>query len=61
MLEVVDAVTAAVGADRVGIRLSPFGGFLDATDATPVRAKHTHTHLTTRTRTHTSLASRGIR
>jgi 12-oxophytodienoic acid reductase len=26
---------AQVGADRVGIRLSPFGGFLDAKDSHP--------------------------
>ena len=29
VLEVVDAVTAAIGSDRVGIRLSPFGVFND--------------------------------
>jgi 2,4-dienoyl-CoA reductase-like NADH-dependent reductase (Old Yellow Enzyme family) len=34
-LEVVDAVVAAVGADRVGIRLSPFSAFLDVRDDTP--------------------------
>jgi 12-oxophytodienoic acid reductase len=34
-LEVVEAVVQAVGADRVGIRLSPFTDFLDATDDTP--------------------------
>lgn len=31
-LEVVDAVAAELGADRVGIRLSPFGVFNDMTD-----------------------------
>jgi 2,4-dienoyl-CoA reductase-like NADH-dependent reductase (Old Yellow Enzyme family) len=34
-LEVVDAVVKAVGADRVGLRLSPFTEFLDAVDETP--------------------------
>mmetsp|Transcript_5714 Transcript_5714/g.9921 ORF Transcript_5714/g.9921 Transcript_5714/m.9921 type:complete len:407 (+) Transcript_5714:96-1316(+) len=33
-LEVVDAVVAEVGADRVGLRLSPFTDFNGATDAT---------------------------
>lgn len=28
-MQVVKAVVDEVGADRVGIRLSPFGGFLD--------------------------------
>jgi 2,4-dienoyl-CoA reductase-like NADH-dependent reductase (Old Yellow Enzyme family) len=35
MLEVVAAVVEAVGAGRVGLRLSPFNSFLDATDTTP--------------------------
>jgi hypothetical protein len=35
MLEVVAAVTEAVGADRVGLRLAPFNSFLDAVDSTP--------------------------
>ena len=36
-LEVTKAVVGAVGADRVGYRLSPFGeGFLDASDSNPV-------------------------
>lgn len=36
-LEVAEAVVGAVGADRVGYRLSPFGeGFLDASDSNPV-------------------------
>eukprot|EP00850_Spirogloea_muscicola_P007403 SM000037S13538 [mRNA] locus=s37:559232:561869:+ [translate_table: standard] len=34
-LEVVAAVTEEVGVERVGMRLSPFGGFLDATDSDP--------------------------
>ena len=34
-LEVVDAVAAAVGEERVGLRLSPFGGFLNGTDPHP--------------------------
>jgi 2,4-dienoyl-CoA reductase-like NADH-dependent reductase (Old Yellow Enzyme family) len=34
-LEVVKACVDAIGADRVGIRLSPFNDFLDATDSTP--------------------------
>ena len=34
-LEVTEAVVAAVGADRVGIRLSPFTNFLDVADSTP--------------------------
>ena len=34
-LEVVKAVTEEVGAHKVGIRLSPFGGFLSATDSHP--------------------------
>ncbi|EFJ47936.1 hypothetical protein VOLCADRAFT_81300 [Volvox carteri f. nagariensis] len=41
-LEVVEAVVAAVGADRVGIRISPFAQFLDAVDSTPYA---THTYL----------------
>lgn len=36
-LEVAEAVVSAIGADRVGYRLSPFGeGFLDASDSNPV-------------------------
>lgn len=35
MLEVVDAVVAQIGASKVGIRLSPFGGFLNANDTHP--------------------------
>ncbi|KAG2441422.1 hypothetical protein HYH02_010010 [Chlamydomonas schloesseri] len=35
VLEVVEAVVAAVGADRVGIRLSPFITFNDVADSTP--------------------------
>lgn len=35
VLEVVDAVCAQIGSSKVGIRLSPFGGFLNATDAHP--------------------------
>eukprot|EP00201_Polytomella_parva_P014103 CAMPEP_0175057938 /NCGR_PEP_ID=MMETSP0052_2-20121109/11549_1 /TAXON_ID=51329 ORGANISM="Polytomella parva, Strain SAG 63-3" /NCGR_SAMPLE_ID=MMETSP0052_2 /ASSEMBLY_ACC=CAM_ASM_000194 /LENGTH=389 /DNA_ID=CAMNT_0016323221 /DNA_START=97 /DNA_END=1266 /DNA_ORIENTATION=+ len=34
-LEVVKAVVDAIGADRVGIRLSPFNNFLDCTDEKP--------------------------
>lgn len=34
-LEVVDAVVAAVGAERVGIRLSPWSEFQDMADETP--------------------------
>lgn len=34
-LEVVKAVSEEVGSDKVGLRLSPFGGFLDATDSHP--------------------------
>ena len=34
-IEVVKAVCEAVGADKVGLRLSPFGGFLDAKDSHP--------------------------
>ena len=34
-LEVVDAVVAAVGASKVGIRLAPFNFFLDCTDSDP--------------------------
>lgn len=34
-LEVVDAMVEAVGAEKVGIRLSPFADFLDAVDDTP--------------------------
>ena len=34
-MQVVDAVIAEVGGDRVGIRISPFGGFLDADDDHP--------------------------
>ncbi len=35
-LEVVDAVVAAIGADRVGVRLSPWSGKLDMQDSTGV-------------------------
>ncbi|GIL83968.1 hypothetical protein Vretimale_10943 [Volvox reticuliferus] len=41
-LEVVEAVIAAVGADRVGIRITPFTTFLDALDSTPYA---THVYL----------------
>ncbi|GLC42802.1 hypothetical protein PLESTB_001419400 [Pleodorina starrii] len=41
-LEVVEAVVNAVGADRVGIRISPFTTFLDALDSTPYA---THVYL----------------
>ncbi len=41
-LEVVEAVVEAVGADRVGIRITPFTTFLDALDSTPYA---THTYL----------------
>ena len=34
-LEVAKAVCEEIGADRVGYRLSPFGGFLDAHDSDP--------------------------
>ena len=34
-LEVVDAVAEAVGADRVGVRLSPWGGFNGMSDTDP--------------------------
>ena len=36
MLEVVDAVVAEIGADRVGIRLSPLNSFNDMRDDAPV-------------------------
>ena len=39
-LEVFQAVCDEIGADRVGYRLSPFGGFLDASDSDPI-ATHT--------------------
>jgi 2,4-dienoyl-CoA reductase-like NADH-dependent reductase (Old Yellow Enzyme family) len=35
VLEVIDTVTAAVGADRVGIRLSPYNYFQDTRDSDP--------------------------
>jgi len=35
LFEVVDAVTAAVGADRVGVRLTPMGRFIGMGDDTP--------------------------
>lgn len=35
LLEVVQAVVEEVGAERVGIRFSPFGGFMVAADADP--------------------------
>jgi N-ethylmaleimide reductase len=41
-LEVVDAVVAAVGADKVGIRLAPFNFFLSCTDSDPAA---TYGHL----------------
>ncbi|PSC70848.1 12-oxophytodienoate reductase 11 [Micractinium conductrix] len=34
-LEVVKAVCDAIGSEKVGIRLSPFGGFLDGSDSHP--------------------------
>lgn len=40
-VEVVCAVAEEVGADRTGIRVSPFGGFLDAEDEHPY-ALHTY-------------------
>jgi len=36
LLEVVDAVVEVWGKDRVGVRLSPFGKFLDMGDSNPV-------------------------
>lgn len=36
LLEVVDAVVEVWGKDRVGVRLSPFGTFLDMSDSDPV-------------------------
>ncbi len=36
LLEVTDAVTAVWGADRVGVRLAPFGTFGDMSDSDPV-------------------------
>lgn len=35
MLEVVKACVEEIGRDRVGMRLSPFGGFLEVTDTDP--------------------------
>lgn len=35
LLEVTDAVSARIGADRVGVRLSPFGTFNDVSDVEP--------------------------
>ncbi len=35
LLEVVDAVTSAVGSDRVGVRLTPLGRFMGMGDDTP--------------------------
>jgi N-ethylmaleimide reductase len=36
LMEVVDAVTGVWGASRVGVRLSPFGTFLDMEDSDPI-------------------------
>ncbi len=36
LLEIAEAVTAAVGANRVGVRLSPTGAFNDMADSDPV-------------------------
>ncbi|KAK9802876.1 hypothetical protein WJX72_010586 [[Myrmecia] bisecta] len=36
-LEIIRAVADEVGADRTGVRFTPFGGFLDANDADPIR------------------------
>jgi N-ethylmaleimide reductase len=36
LLEIVDAVSAVWGADRVGVRISPLGGFNDMSDSDPV-------------------------
>lgn len=41
-LEVFKAVADEIGADRVGYRLSPFGGFLDAHDSDPIG---THSYM----------------
>lgn len=35
MLEIISAVTEAIGADRVGIRLSPYNYFQDTRDSNP--------------------------
>jgi 2,4-dienoyl-CoA reductase-like NADH-dependent reductase (Old Yellow Enzyme family) len=35
MLEVTEAVAAAIGAERVGLRLSPYNSFLSAQDTVP--------------------------
>lgn len=56
LLEVVDATTAAIGVDRVGVRLSPFSGFNDTgiheamhdeyvTVAASLRGKVTYLHI----------------
>nr|AAB62248.1 old-yellow-enzyme homolog [Catharanthus roseus] len=34
-LEIVEAVSNAIGADRVGIRLSPFAGYMESGDSNP--------------------------
>jgi 2,4-dienoyl-CoA reductase-like NADH-dependent reductase (Old Yellow Enzyme family) len=44
-MEVTQAVVDAIGADRTGIRLSPFQKYLDASDSTPYS---THTLLVER-------------
>jgi 12-oxophytodienoic acid reductase len=44
-VEVTQAVVDAIGADRTGIRLSPFQNFLDGSDSTPYA---THTLLVER-------------
>lgn len=33
MIEVMEAVAGAIGAERCGVRLSPYNSFLDATDS----------------------------
>ena len=37
LFEVCDCVAAAIGANRVGVRLSPFGAFNDVSDSDPAR------------------------
>ncbi len=46
LLEVTEAVTQVWGADRVGVRLSPFGTFNDVGDSDPISLyKHVFTEL----------------
>ena len=59
LLEVVDAVTAAVGAERTGLRISPQNGQNDIADSDPQRLFNHVASALSRQRTQLSACDRG--